>query len=116
MTHHDEKRSAQVDAGILQRAQHFVGDHVSGHANDEELTKSGVEDQFRRHTRVAAAEESRVRLLALGQVGQDVLLNGGKARLSANESLVTSLEARQYFVGRRLLLSGSRCRHDMSLA
>ena len=85
---HDEQRRVQVHAGVLQRAHDLGRDHVAGHANDEELAEARVEHQLGRHARIAAAEDRGVGLLALGELGEDLLLHGREARLAAHEALV----------------------------
>ncbi len=68
--------------------------------HDEQLAEAGVEDQFGRDARIAAAENGRVRTLARGETGQDLLLDGGEARLAAYESLVARDQTRQGLVCR----------------
>src|SRR5262249_40935264 len=74
-------------------------------AHDEQLAESRIEDQFRRHARIAAAHDRRVGRLARGHRGQDLLLDRRKARLTAKEPLVARDETGQCFVC---------CRHVMS--
>ena len=59
-------------------AHHRRPDHVAGHADDEQLAEAGVEDEFGRHARVAAADDGGVRALTHRQLGQDLLLPVGK--------------------------------------
>ena len=98
VTEHHEERSLQVHAGVLQRAHDLRGDHVAGHADDEQLAEAGVEDELRRDARVAAAEDGRVRLLSLRQVGKNLFLHGRKARFAAHEPLVPLDEPRQRLI------------------
>ena len=100
VTEHDEQRRVQVHRGVLQRAHDFSGDHVAGDADDEQLAEPRVEDQLGRHARVAAAEDRRVRLLALGELGENLLLHGREPRLAADETLVARDEARKRLIGR----------------
>ena len=71
-------------------AHHFRRDHVAGDAHDEQLAEARVEHQFRRHARVAAAEDGGVRALALGEIGEHFLLHGGEARRRRDEALVAA--------------------------
>lgn len=105
VSEHDEERRAQMHARVLQRAHHFGRDDVAGDAHDEELAEAGIEHQLRRHARVAAAEDGRVGTLALGELGQQLLLHGRETGTTANESLVSCDQARERFLGR----AGMRC-------
>ena len=42
-------------------------------ADDEELAKAGIENQFGRHPRIAAAQDGRVGMLAFCEIGEDFL-------------------------------------------
>ena len=97
---HDEQRRAQMHSRVLQRPHHLGRDHVARDPNDEQLAEAGVEDQFRRHPGIAAPEDGRVRALALGERGEDLLLNGREARFASDETLVAGDQTRERLVGR----------------
>src|SRR5262245_44761858 len=94
-----EQRRLQVRAGVLQRAGDLLAQHVAGDADDEELAQARVEDPFGRHARVAAAEDGRPGLLAPGEVGEGLAAEGGGARLTPEEALVSVDEALQGLLG-----------------
>jgi len=49
------------------------------------LAKPGIEDQLRRHARIAAAQDRRVGMLPPREVGEDFLLHGREARGAGDE-------------------------------
>ena len=100
VSENDEERRAQMHCRVLERAHHLRRDDVAGHAHDEELAESGVEQELWRHARVAAADDGGVGMLAPGEVGQDLFLHRRKPGLAAEEALVAGDEAQQRFIGR----------------
>jgi hypothetical protein len=78
--HHDQARP-EVRAGVLDAAHDFGRDHVAGHANHEQVTESGIEDEFGRHPRIAAPQDGGEWALALGETGEDDgrYFNAGRA-------------------------------------
>ena len=88
----------QMGRGVLQGSQNGGPEHVARHADDEQFAERGIEHQFRRDSAVAAAEDGGVGLLALGQLGQDVLLHGGEPGLSRQEALVAFLQTHQRLI------------------
>ena len=60
-----EERGPEVGAGVLERSGHLGREDVAGQPHDEELAEAGVEEQLRRHARVAAAEDGGVGVLLL---------------------------------------------------
>jgi hypothetical protein len=84
---------------ILHASRDFGGKHISGDADNEESAKTSVENQFGRYPRIAAAQDRRVRLLALREICEHFLLNGGNLRGASNKSLVARLEFQQGFIG-----------------
>ena len=62
--------------------------------------ESGVEHELRRHARIAATQDRRVRLLPFCQVGENLLLHGWEARLAANEPRVAFDEPGQRLISR----------------
>ena len=50
--------------------------------------RRGVEDQLRRHPRIAATQDRGVGMLALGEIGEDLLLHRGESRGPGDESFV----------------------------
>jgi hypothetical protein len=95
----DEERRLQMAARVLQAPRDFRRDHISRDADDEQLTKSGVEDQLGWHPGVAATEDGGVRVLALKEICEDLLLHGGESRRPGDESFIARFEAQQCFVG-----------------
>ena len=97
---HDEERRLQVHAGILKRAHDLRRDHVAGDAHDEQL----AEARRRRSVPVARANRcsrgSSRTGSGRGEIGEDLLLDGGEARLAAHESFVARDQTREGFVCR----------------
>jgi hypothetical protein len=83
--HHEERR-AQMAAGVLQTARHFRRHDIPGDADDEQFTESRIENQFRRHSRIAATQDGRIRMLALREIGDDFPLDCRKSRVAGDES------------------------------
>ncbi len=67
--------------------------------DDEQLAETGIENQFGRHARIAAPDDGRVRMLTLGERGEQFLLNGRKPRFATDETLVAGDETRKRLVG-----------------
>src|SRR4051812_11705917 len=88
-----------MHAGILQRSEYLGRDHVARDADDEQFAAAGVENQFRRHARIAAAEDGRVWPLAPGERGEHFLLNGWEPRFALEEALVAGDQTLERFVG-----------------
>ena len=65
VTHDDEQRRLEVNHGVGDAADHVGRDDVPRHADHEQVAETLVEDQLRRHARVAAGQDRRERLLAL---------------------------------------------------
>jgi hypothetical protein len=72
-----------MDSSVLQRSGDFRREQVAGDPDDEQLAEVGVEEQLRRHPRVAAADDSRERVLGPGQIRRHVLLDDRETRLAA---------------------------------
>lgn len=66
---------------------------------DEQLAKAGVEDQLGWHPGVAATENGGIRMLALKEICENLLLHGGESRGPGDESFIARFEAEQCFVG-----------------
>ena len=60
---HDDERNVEHADGVLERAEHRVGDDLAGVAHDEQVAEALVEDDLGREPGVAAAEERGVRPL-----------------------------------------------------
>jgi hypothetical protein len=100
MAEHDEQGRAQMNSRVLQRPHHLGRDHIARDPNDEQLAEAGVEDQFRRHSGIAAPKNGRVRALTLAKGGEDLLLNGREPRFAPDETLVAGNEPRKRLLGR----------------
>jgi hypothetical protein len=100
MAEHDDVLDPQRADGEFERRGHAViravgriGRHQIGDvAHDEQLARPGVEDDFRRHPRVAAADDHDLgRLPALGQVAVAALLGrkpaGLERRIAVEQTL-----------------------------
>ena len=96
---HDEKRRVQMPARVLQAPRDFRREDISRDADDEQLAKAGVEDQLGRHPGVAATEDGGIRMLALKEICEDLLLHGGESRGPGDEPFIACFEAQQCFVG-----------------
>jgi len=68
--------------------------------HDEQFAEAGIENQFGRDTRVAAAENRGARVLALCKVRQDFLLDRREARLAPYEPFVAGCQPCERFVSR----------------
>src|SRR5215471_3068641 len=88
VTKHDEQRRVQVRAGILETAHDLGGDDVAGDADDEQLAKIGIEDQFRRDARIAAAKNGCEGPLSSCQVSQSFFAYRREARFTAEKAFV----------------------------
>ena len=66
---------------------------VARDPNDEEFAKAGVENQFGGNSRIAAAQNGGVGMLAFGEVGEDLLLHRGESRGAGEETLVSGFKA-----------------------
>jgi hypothetical protein len=95
----DEERRLQMAARVLQAPRDFRRYHISRDADDEQLAKAGVEDQLGWHPGVAATEDGGIRMLALKEICEDLLLHGGQSRGPGDESFIARFEAQQCFVG-----------------
>jgi len=69
------------------------GQNVSRHADDTQLAKPRIEDQFGRHPRIAAAQDCRIGMLALGEISEDFLLHGWESRGPGDETFVSPFES-----------------------
>src|SRR5215469_250070 len=78
--YHDEAR-AEGRSRELDTADLRGRDDVAGHADDEQVAESLVEDDLRRHARIRAAEHDRERLLC-----------GRSGKLPAADARVAPLE------------------------
>ena len=95
----DEERRLQMAARVLQAPRDFRRYHISRDADDEQLAKAGVEDQLGWHPGVAATEDGGIRMLALKEICEDLLLHGRESRGPGDESFIARFEAQQCFVG-----------------
>ena len=77
-----------MGAGVLNTGHDLGGNDVARDADDEELAKVGIEDEFGRNARVAAAEDGGVGALFLGESGEGFLADGGEARFTGDEAFV----------------------------
>ena len=59
MSQHDDElqRAAQMLHGIFQAAKHLCSKAVTGHADNKEIVRSLIEDEFDWHTGVGAAKD-----------------------------------------------------------
>jgi len=96
---HYEKGRLQMAARVLQAPRDFRRYHISRDADDEQLAKAGVEDQLGRHPGVAATEDGGIRMLALKEICEDLLLHGRESRGPGDESFIARFESQQCFVG-----------------
>ena len=67
MAHHNHKLRFQMVNAVFNTANHIGIDNVAGNANDKQITKTLVEQQFRRNTRIAATKNRRERSLPVDQ-------------------------------------------------
>src|SRR4029078_11659597 len=85
--HHDKLR-LEVRACVLEAAKDFRRHNVARYTNDEQVAKFRIENQLRRHPRVAAAEDGRKRALALDEIGEHLRRGPQKAWLTAQKARV----------------------------
>ncbi len=88
MPQDDEQRRPQMRAGVLQRPGDGGTKDISGHAYDEQLTESSIEQKLRWYAAVAASKNGDIGLLALCQIGQDFLLHSWEPCATANEARI----------------------------
>ena len=74
VAHHDNQRRVQVADRVLEAPEHVRADDVAGHADHEQVAKPLVEDELGGHSRVAARQNRRKRLLT----GLQVLAPGSR--------------------------------------
>jgi len=55
VSEHDEEWRAQMVASVLQASRDFRGHNVPRNTNNEQLAKTGIEDQLGRDPRIATA-------------------------------------------------------------
>ena len=70
VSEHHEQLRLEVRARVLEAAPDFRRHNVARHTNDEQVAEFRIENQLRRHPRVAAAEDGRKRALALDEIGE----------------------------------------------
>ena len=99
MAEHDEERRVEVATRVLQAGGDFRRQDISRDADDEQFTEAGIEDQFRRHSGIAATQDRGVGMLPFRELGQDFLLHRGESRSAGDKSFVACLESLQRFVG-----------------
>jgi hypothetical protein len=68
VSQHDDKPRAVTLGGEFDTADLRWRNDVAGDADDEEIAEALVEDDFRRHARIGAAQNNRERLLAGGNL------------------------------------------------
>ncbi len=90
VTEHDDERNMQHADRVFERAEHALRDDLAGVAHDEQVADALVEDDLGRESRVAAAEEGRVRRLAGGELSTALHVLPWVQRLAANEALVAA--------------------------
>jgi hypothetical protein len=78
VTHQDERRRVEMHGRILDAGQLGVGGDVTCDADVEKIAKTLIEDDFRRGSRVGAAQDNRVWLLRRGKLA---LARGGLVRV-----------------------------------
>ena len=79
MPHDHHQRGLQVLYGVFHAAQGEITDEVARVTDDEQLSDARVEDVFRRHPGVAAADDDRQgRLAVLGRALPQLLAQHGR--------------------------------------
>jgi hypothetical protein len=95
---HDDESRAESLGGVLDAPDQRWSDDVPGDADDEQIAEPLIEDDLRRNARVGAAENDRVRLLLLRELGAALLAEEGfEAADVGGEAGVAGLEALQGF-------------------
>ena len=94
-----EQQCLQMRPRVLQAPRNLRRDHVAGHAHNKEFTQARVEKQLRRHARVAATEDRRVRPLSLGEIGQQLAPERTTPHLAPEKPLVPLHQAGQRLLG-----------------
>src|SRR5207302_522123 len=95
---HDEQRRVQVQRCVLDAADDLGRDDVARYPDDEEFPQARVEDELRRHARVAATHDRRVGALRTSKVGELFLAHDREARIATDEALVSRLQIAQDLV------------------
>jgi len=88
--HHDHKFRFQVVNAILDTANDIGVDNIASNANDKQIPKALVEQQFRRNTRVTATENRSERGLPVDQTFSPIVGAMGMLKFSRNESSVAA--------------------------
>jgi hypothetical protein len=83
---HDDERDAQHGDGVLEAAEHGVGDDLAGVPHHEEVAEPLVEDDLGREARVAAAEERGGRALDVREGGAALDVLPRVPRLAGDEA------------------------------
>jgi hypothetical protein len=105
VTEHEEQRCAQVHSGVLQGTHDFGRNHVAGDSYDKQLAETGVEYEFRRHSRIAAAKYRRVRTLRLRELARTRAARLERASPRMKRSFPQ--RAREHLICRRQPLRGA---------
>jgi hypothetical protein len=92
--HHEQLRP-EMRGRVLEAAPDLRGHDVARHTDDEQVAELRVEDQFRRHARVATAEDGRKRALAAGEIGEPLHGLRRQAGLAPQKARVAVHQARE---------------------
>ena len=98
VSEHHEQLCLKVRARVLEAARDLRRHNVTRYTNDEQVAESRVENQLRRHPRVAATENDGKRMLALDEIGEYLDGRLRKARLTPQKARVAFHQARERLV------------------
>ncbi len=91
MAEHDDQRHPEHGDGVLEAADHGIGDDLAGVAHDEQIAEALVEDDLGSQAGVRASEECGARRLAAGQSRALLDVLSGMFRLTGDEAGVAAL-------------------------
>jgi hypothetical protein len=109
---HDQRRFEEIDR-VFEARKAIVIDEIASDANNEEIARPLIEDQFRRHTRICTSQDGGERMLGFGQSrAADGKIRPGA--LAGNITCIAFHEALQRLVGRHRRFAsngrhGARC-------
>ncbi|UZO98015.1 Hypothetical protein RMHFA_05673 [Roseomonas mucosa] len=96
---HDHERAAQHADAVLDAAHGRRVHGVAGVAHDEDLAQPAVEQQFRRHAAVGAADQDAERRLAMRQLQPPLAAQQAAMGQAGDEIVVALLHRLQRLVG-----------------
>ena len=98
VSEHHEQLCPKVRARVLEAAPDLGRHNVTRYTNDEQVAEFRIENQLRRHPRVAATENDCKRVLAFDEIGEYLDRRLRKAPLTPQKARVAFHQARERLV------------------